>query len=76
MKQLTGFSLVVITLVLLLSCGGDPAVEEESAGFPSGPHPVVIIAIDGLSHALRTQLVADPPAECWYALEVQRSGGD
>ena len=48
MKQLVGFSLVVITLVLLLSCGGDPAVEERSTGLPSGPHPVVIIAVDGL----------------------------
>ena len=48
MKQLAGLSLVVITLVMMLSCGGEPAVEEESAGFPSGPHPVVIIAVDGL----------------------------
>ncbi|MEX1310403.1 MAG: sulfatase-like hydrolase/transferase [Candidatus Sulfomarinibacteraceae bacterium] len=48
MKQLVGFSLVVITLVLLLSCGGEPAVEEQSTGLPSGPHPVVIIAVDGL----------------------------
>ena len=48
MKRLAAFSLVVMTLVLMLSCGGDPAVDEDTAGLPSGPHPVVIIAIDGL----------------------------
>lgn len=47
MKRLAAFSLVVMTLVLMLSCGGDPAVEEDTAGLPSGPHPVVIIAVDG-----------------------------
>jgi len=47
MKRLAAFSLVVMTLVLMLSCGGDPAVEEKTAGLPSGPHPVVIIAVDG-----------------------------
>ena len=48
MKQFAVFLLVVLALVLLLSCGGGTAVEETAAGLPSGPHPVVIIAIDGL----------------------------
>jgi arylsulfatase A-like enzyme len=47
MKQLAVVSLLIVALALLLSCGGDPAVEEETAGLPSGPHPVVIIAVDG-----------------------------
>ena len=48
MKQLAVLSLLVVAVVLLLSCGGGSAVEEKDAGLPSGPHPVVIIAIDGL----------------------------
>jgi len=48
MKQLAVLSLVVLALVLFLSCGGGTAVEEIAAGVPAGPHPVVIIAIDGL----------------------------
>ena len=48
MKQLAVFPLVVLALVLLLSCGGGTEVEEWAVGLPSGPHPVVIIAIDGL----------------------------
>jgi len=48
MKQLAVLSLVVLALVLHLSCGGSTAVEETAGGLPAGPHPVVIIAIDGL----------------------------
>lgn len=48
MKQLTVVSLLIVALVLLLSCGGGTAVDEGIAGLPAGPHPVVIIAIDGL----------------------------
>ncbi len=48
MKQIAVLSLVVVALVLLLSCGGGTAVEETGAALPAGPHPVVIIAIDGL----------------------------
>ncbi len=48
MKQLAVLSLLVVAVVLLLSCGGGTNVEETSAGLPAGPHPVVIIAIDGL----------------------------
>jgi len=48
MKQLVALSFVVMTLVLMLSCGGDTAVETAIVGLPSGPHPVVIIALDGL----------------------------
>ncbi len=48
MKQLVALSFVVMALALMLSCGGDTAVEKATAGLPSGPHPVVIIALDGL----------------------------
>lgn len=48
MKQLAGLSFIVVALVLFLSCGGGTAVEEEGVSLPAGPHPVVIIAIDGL----------------------------
>jgi len=48
MKQVVAFSLVVVAVVLFLSCGGGTAVKETAAGLPAGPHPVVIIAIDGL----------------------------
>ncbi len=48
MKQLAVLSLVVLALVLHLSCGGGTAVDETAAVLPAGPHPVVIIAIDGL----------------------------
>jgi arylsulfatase A-like enzyme len=41
-------SLVVLALVLHLSCGGGPAELSTAAGLPAGPHPVVILAIDGL----------------------------
>ncbi len=48
MKQLAVFLFVVLAIVLLLSCGGGTAVEESGERLPAGPHPVVIIAIDGL----------------------------
>ncbi len=48
MKQLAVVSFVILALVLLLSCGGGTAVEEASVSLPVGPHPVVVIAIDGL----------------------------
>jgi len=48
MKQLAVLSLVVMAVVLFLSCGGGTAVEETAAGLPARPHPVVIIALDGL----------------------------
>lgn len=48
MKQTAVLSLLVVAVVLLLSCGGGAEVDETSAGLPAGPHPVVIIAIDGL----------------------------
>ena len=48
MKQVAVVSFVVLTLILLLSCGGGTAVEEVGVSLPAGPHPVVIIAIDGL----------------------------
>jgi len=48
MKQIAVLSFVVLGLVLLLSCGGGTAVEEAGVSLPAGPHPVVIIAIDGL----------------------------
>ncbi len=48
MKQLAVLSLVVAALVLHLSCGGGDVAEEGAAALPSGPHPVVIIAVDGL----------------------------
>jgi len=48
MKQVVAFSLVVVAVVLFLSCGGGTAVEETAGGLPAAPHPVVIIAVDGL----------------------------
>jgi len=48
MKQLAVLSLVALALVLHLSCGGGTAVEQSATALPAGPHPVVIIAIDGL----------------------------
>jgi arylsulfatase A-like enzyme len=48
MKQLSSLVIVSSVLMLMLSCGGDSPVEEPTAELPSGPHPVVIIAIDGL----------------------------
>ena len=47
MKQIAVLSFVVLGLVLLLSCGGGTAVEEAGVSLPAGPHPVVVIAIDG-----------------------------
>jgi len=38
-------SFLVLVVVLSLSCGG--AVKEDG-GFPSSPHPVIVIAVDGL----------------------------
>jgi arylsulfatase A-like enzyme len=48
MKQLIAVSSILVLSILALTCGGGPAVEETAAGLPAGPHPVVIIAIDGL----------------------------
>jgi arylsulfatase A-like enzyme len=48
MKQLAVLSLIAVALVLHLSCGGGTAVDEPVFALPAGPHPVVIIAIDGL----------------------------
>jgi arylsulfatase A-like enzyme len=48
MKQLTVLSLVIVIVVLLLSCGDGPSEDTAPTGLPSGPHPIVIIAIDGL----------------------------
>jgi len=49
MKHLAALSLLVISVVLLLSCGGgDSAVDEPAAESAVGLHPVVIIAVDGL----------------------------
>jgi len=39
--------LVLSCLVLAVGCGGGAEVEE-SEGIPSGPHPVIVIAVDGL----------------------------
>jgi arylsulfatase A-like enzyme len=48
MKQLAVLSLVIVIVVLLLSCGDGPAEDAAPTGLPSAPHPIVIIAIDGL----------------------------
>jgi len=48
MKQSTVLSLVVLALALHLSCGGGTTVEENAAVFPNRPHPMIIIAVDGL----------------------------
>jgi arylsulfatase A-like enzyme len=48
MKQIAVLSFVILAVVLLLSCGGGTAVEDAGVSLPDGPHPVVIIAIDGL----------------------------
>jgi arylsulfatase A-like enzyme len=41
-------SLVVVTSVILaLGCGGGAEVEE-AAGIPSEPHPIIVVAVDGL----------------------------
>ena len=49
MKQLVVLASLIVATLLLLTCGGGgPDVETSPAGLPNGPHPVVVIAIDGL----------------------------
>jgi arylsulfatase A-like enzyme len=48
MKLLAVVSSVVLVLVLMLSCGGGTAVDEAPAGLPAGPHPMIVLAVDGL----------------------------
>ena len=77
MKQVVAFSLVVVAVVLFLSCGGGTAVKETAAGLPAGPHPVVIIAIDGLrADALGVfgALVSTPSFDALAAERVKRAG--
>ena len=72
MKQLTALSFVAMTLVLMLSCGGgDSAVDETASGIPAAPHPVVIIAIDGLrADALSDDATATPALDALAAESV------
>lgn len=48
MKQRAALSCVIPALVVLSSCGGGMTTEETTVDLPTGPHPVVIIAVDGL----------------------------
>ena len=48
MKQLAALSSVVVLSLLMLTCGGEPAVDEAAGELPDGPHPVIIVAVDGL----------------------------
>jgi arylsulfatase A-like enzyme len=48
MKQVVILVSIVGVSVLLLTCGGGPAVEEAVGGLPSEPHPVIVVAVDGL----------------------------
>ncbi len=48
MKQIIAVSSIVVLTILALTCGGGPDIEETAAGLPDGPHPVVVIAIEGL----------------------------
>ncbi len=48
MKQMVAMSLIAVMSVLTLTCTGGPTVEPSAAGLPAGPHPMVVIAVDGL----------------------------
>lgn len=48
MKQLAALSSVIVISLLALTCGGGPEEGSVAADLPSEPHPVVILAIDGL----------------------------
>jgi len=48
MKQRAVPSFVILAVVFLSSCGGGASPEQKAVGLSAGPHPVVIIAIDGL----------------------------
>lgn len=48
MKQLAALSSVVVLTSLMLACSGEPVVEEAAGALPDGPHPVIVVAVDGL----------------------------
>jgi arylsulfatase A-like enzyme len=48
MKQVVVLLLVAAGALVVLTCGNGAVQDETAAALPSAPHPVVIIAIDGL----------------------------
>ncbi|HSN54918.1 MAG TPA: sulfatase-like hydrolase/transferase, partial [Candidatus Sulfomarinibacteraceae bacterium] len=48
MKQLAALSSVVVLTFLMLTCSGEPVVEEAAGALPDGPHPVIVVAVAGL----------------------------